>query len=167
MSVARHTIRPNPRLLCAIAACILAAVASRGAAAQPDLNGGADSQVATAGYYTLSWSADEGGNEPPVFQLVESRSRAFEQSKVIYEGIDLATTMSGVPDGTYHYRVRVVSEGGGEPASWSNVHTVVVDHHSLGRAFAFLAIGLVVFSATVAMIVAGHRTERDESKRSL
>ena len=123
------------------------------------LNSGSASQLSTEGYYTLSWSADLPGDVTPDFELFESDNRSFENQTLVYRGPDLATTVSGKPNGVYLYRIRL-----GDDGAYSNVHAVTVAHHSLGRAFTFLGIGAVVFFATLGLILGGN--SRDETRTS-
>ena len=111
-------------------------------------------EVATGGYYQLSW---ENGRDATAFQLQESRSAEFSQPKVIYQGGDLASVISGRSDGEYHYRIRQVDEEGKPATAWGEPLQVTVKHHSLGRAFVFFALGLVVFVITLVAILRGSR----------
>ena len=137
--------------------------------AQPDaapvLNGGEPQQIATAGYYTLIWSSPTGPNaaDAPTFELVESTNERFTDQTVRYRGPDLATTISGKPDGIYYYRVRRADEASGGQSPWSNVHRVVVEHHSLRRAVTFMIVGGLVFAATFVVVVWGYHREPRES----
>lgn len=106
-----------------------------------------DSDIATAGFYRLSWIADQ-----PV-ELQESVQADFSDARVVYRGADTAMFVSGKSDGSYFYRARSADS----TQSWSEVVKVSVEHHSLPRAFTFLAIGIVVFLATIALIVNGSR----------
>lgn len=134
-------------------------VAQNGAA--PVLNADAAEQVATAGYYTLSWTAPpDAAPDALTFELVEATDAAFTDTHLRYRGPDLATTISGKPEGTYYYRVRLAGADTAQARPWSNVHRVVVAHHPLRRAFAFLILGAVVFAATLGMILYGHTHER-------
>lgn len=108
-----------------------------------------DTDVATAGYYQLLWTSEE-----PIV-LEEARTPDFADPEVIYRGTDNATVLSGKQDGDWYYRARTAGPGGefGEPAR------VTVQHHPLGRAFGFFALGAVVFLATLSLIVSGARAE--------
>ena len=126
----------------------------------PILNDGATSQIAEAGYYTLSWSP---GNEVAgldvVFELEESNTSTFSSATLIYRGADRATSMSGRADGEYFYRVRELSESTNTAGTWSATHQVTVAHHPLSRSFLFLAIGAIVFVATTVLILSGQRRQ--------
>ena len=106
-----------------------------------------DTDVATAGYFQLQWDADE-----PV-RLLESTDMSFANARVAYEGSDSGHTVSGRSDGTLYYRLESIATGAtlGQPVR------VQVAHHSRSRAFAFFAVGGVVFLATLGLIVFGSR----------
>jgi len=116
-----------------------------------------DTEVATAGYYGLSWglprdptaaSAGE-ASDAPHFELQEAAGPAFDTPRTLYAGPDLATALSGRPDGIYYYRVR--ADGG----PWSPPVAVTVAHHTLTRAWLFFALGATVFAATAVLILRG------------
>lgn len=115
-----------------------------------------NTDLATAGYYQLSW-AD--GDPHGRFQLQQAPSADFRAPTVIYEGADLATVLSGQPDGTYFYRIRPLGDGAGP---WSETVSVRVQHHPLGRAWTFFTMGAIVFVATLVLIVSGSLKERRE-----
>ena len=101
-----------------------------------------DTEVASAGYFTLSWD----GVGPSVFELRETERSG--SSRIAYHGPDTARLVSGKPDGVYRYEVRPMGE-----VTWSEPVTVSVNHHPLSRALGFFAVGALVFVATTAMIV--------------
>ena len=109
----------------------------------------ADTGVATAGYYQLSW--DTGAAE---IVLQEAPTRDFASPRVVYRGADNARVMSGKRDGDWYYRARTA----GSDSEFGNVVKVTVRHHSLGRAFAFFALGALVFLVTLTVIVKGARS---------
>jgi len=112
----------------------------------------ADTDVATAGFFQLRWTADG-----PV-ELQESRSSDFSMARTIYTGADTARIISGKPDGDWFYRLRPAGAATG--AQWTETLRVRVSHHSLGRALAFFAVGAAVFAATLALIIKGSRQYR-------
>ena len=111
-----------------------------------------DTELATAGYYRISWQAE---HSPNLYRLLESDNPRFNHNKVIYEGPDLATVLSGKPNGSYYYRVAILQDH--TPVSVSNTVMVKVAHHSLTKAFLFFAIGALVFLATLLLILRGNR----------
>ena len=124
-----------------------------------------DSEVATAGYYQLKWESDNAAVELPAgfpVELEESTDVTFGDAKLLYAGSDPATVISGRSDGTWFYRARLRD---GEVASpWSDSVTVTVAHHPLSRALSFFALGIVVFLATVWLIVRGPTQTTDVEK---
>ncbi|MEJ2143061.1 MAG: hypothetical protein P8Y24_12045 [Gammaproteobacteria bacterium] len=110
-----------------------------------------DSQLATAGYYQLSWSGDT-----DIFQLQESMASDFNNYKVIYEGKDLARVVSGKPDGDYYYRIKVTANNSPQ-AQVSNVVKVTVSHHPLQTAILFFLAGAIVFIAILVLILKGNK----------
>lgn len=111
-----------------------------------------DTLLATAGYYRLSWQAKGLTNQ---YRLLESRNPRFDHNKVIYEGPDLATVLSGKANGSYYYRVAVLDHH--TPIAVSNTVKVEVVHHSLYKALLFFALGAGVFLATLLLILRGNR----------
>jgi len=111
-----------------------------------------DTQVAPAGYFQLRWQGDE---KLAQYRLLESDNPRFNRNKVIYQGPDLATVMSGKHNGSYYYRVAELQ--GDTPVTVSNTVMVKVAHHSLAKALGFFAIGALVFLATLLLILRGNR----------
>ena len=94
------------------------------------------------GAFRLSWEGAGGAT----FRLSEG-------GDVVYEGKDLATTLTGRYAGQYSYEL--VEVGGGSARC-----DVRVAPPSLGAAFAVLLVGAVVFLATLAVVLRGHRAHR-------
>lgn len=119
-----------------------------------------DTQVATAGYYQLTWhNADENVS----FEIQEADNAAFHQAEPLYQGRDRATVVTGRSDGTYYYRARLVDVNG-TTGAWSDTVKVRVEHHPLSRALGFFTVGAVVFLAILIAILVGNR--RYHSKES-
>lgn len=108
-----------------------------------------DIELATAGFFSLSWRGAPGAD----YVLQESTTRSFAEHAVIYQGPDTARVMSGIEDGKYYYRARAR----GTRSGWSAPVTVTVRHHPLPRAFTFFGAGLIIFVATVTLIIGGAR----------
>lgn len=98
------------------------------------------------GAYRLSWT----GPKDAEFVVEETGPEGTER---VYEGPNLATTVSGRVEGTYAYRV-----GAGE--AWSSTCEVLVDPPALSTALTFFGFGLFVVAATVLLVVRGHRAHR-------
>lgn len=115
--------------------------------------------LSDTGYYALSWVWDGDGVETD-FVLEESRSCDFSKPKLIYQGPDHSTALSGLLDGEYFYRVRA---GDG---AWAEPIKIVVRHRSLKESIIYLVIGAAVFLATAVLVVAGHFAHRREGPQT-
>jgi hypothetical protein len=116
-----------------------------------------DSNFSSSGSIKLVWmvpdSMDLAGNH--IFELQQSPDRDFDSLSVRYYGPDLATYISGLRNGIYHYRVRAILRG--DTGSWSKTTVVSVEHHSLKLAFVLFGLGAIVFVAIVFIVVRGAR----------
>ncbi|MDT8383137.1 MAG: fibronectin type III domain-containing protein [Gammaproteobacteria bacterium] len=161
----RHlTTKSRPQrigLAVLLLACLFSTAAAGSQLPAPRLSTSGD--VVTAGYYRLSWetasSEVESVTAPlkesiwtPVWELQEATQADFRDAVTAYRGPDSATVFSGKPDGARHYRLRSVAP---QASPWSDTVSVRVTHHSLSRALLFLSLGIVVFVATVVLIVRG------------
>lgn len=104
-----------------------------------------------SGYMSIKWSST--GNYVGDYQLEQASDPDFKESKLIYEGPDRASFVSGLPNGVYYFRVRAVE--GDKFSQWSPMVSVKVKHHSLAMAFGLASVGIVVFLLTVAVVVKG------------
>ncbi|MFQ5471088.1 MAG: hypothetical protein ACE5EH_12465 [Gammaproteobacteria bacterium] len=111
--------------------------------------------VSRTGHFQLSWQYD---GPTGIFELQQSNSDDFKNSRTIYKGPDKARTMSGLTNGNYYYRLR--SSG----HEWSEAIVVKVEHYELSTAFIFLGLGAIVFLATAILIVRGHIKHRNEGQ---
>jgi hypothetical protein len=128
-------------LLPAIALVLTAQITSAA-----DLHLSSDSEIATAGFYQLSWEIP---GQLSQIELHESRNPGLSDYRVVYRGPDLARAVSGKSDGEYYYRVVSV---GDKKARASNIVKVTVAHHPLKNAFLFFTIGAIVFIAILVAI---------------
>jgi hypothetical protein len=117
--------------------------------AQPQLE--SDTDLSTEGYFQLSWHSEQPGN----FELQQAPSEDFHHARSIYQGEDMATVISGLPNGRYFYRVRHENS-----TTWSEPVRVAVKHHPLSRAFGFFSLGAVMFLATLLVLIKGARSRR-------
>jgi hypothetical protein len=115
------------------------------------LNLSSDTEIANAGYYQLSWDGTDGP-----YHLEESSTTDFSTYRTLYQGDDLATVISGKPDGVYYYRISLSNE---QQIADSNVVKVTVAHHPLKTALLFFLAGAIVFVATFIMIIKGNRQQ--------
>ena len=104
------------------------------------------------GAYRIEWQ----GPEAIVYRLIETDPSGADHT--LYEGSELASTVSGRMEGPHTYRVGVLQAGG--TRQWSDPCIVDVQPPSMGLALLLFAVGLLVCLATVAVIVRGHRAHR-------
>ena len=109
-----------------------------------------DNKMSTTGYFHLSWQTDAKRVE-----LQEAQTPSFEKPRTLYIGTDRATVVSGKPDGQWYYRIRDIS--GNQQGNWSEPVVVSIKHHSLGRAFGFFFIGMLVFVGILAIVIRSAR----------
>lgn len=103
-------------------------------------------EVSNDGVFRLHWDGPEA-----IASVEESPVADFAGAHEVYAGTDRATVISGQPNGVYHYRLR---DADGAVVARASVR---VEHHSLARAWTFFLIGLVVFLATVVLVVRGSK----------
>jgi hypothetical protein len=102
------------------------------------------------GVATLSW--DSAGD----VVLQQSASEDFATPTTLYQGPDKGTTITGLNDGTYYYRIGI-SAGPDTATRWQAPVRLVVEHHSMARAWGFFSLGAVVFLGTLIVVVRGAR----------
>lgn len=107
-----------------------------------------------SGFFKLSWAVES--RKDVKFKIEESTDPAFDKYKIKYEGPDLATFISGLPNGEYYYRVRAISRKDGQKSGWSKTLDVTVEHHSLKLAISLLILGAIVFIATTSLVLYGN-----------
>ncbi|MFO7955288.1 hypothetical protein [Thioalkalivibrio sp.] len=98
----------------------------------------------TDGGFTLAWESDE------TVVLEQGTGPDHGDARIVYEGGDTSTVISGLPDGEYRFRLRAADRD-----AWADEATVVVEHHSLARAFGFFSVGAVVFLVLIGAILRG------------
>ncbi len=118
-----------------------------------------DTTLATAGYYQLSWRPGIDGASDKILQyeLQQATNPEFSDRRSLYRGPDLASVISGKPDGRYYYRVRIINPNNLN-RSWSHPVMVEVRHHSLLKAFGFFTIGALVFFLTLFFVISRSRS---------
>ena len=109
-----------------------------------------------SGHVKLSWKVPNSSSSaaPWVFELQKSNDPNFSSAVQLYRGPDLATFLSGLPNGNYFYRVRTSIRGEAH-SDWSPTILVKVKHHSLSLALWLFGIGATVFLLTVGIVVQG------------
>lgn len=124
-------------------------------AANEAINLRSDTQIATAGYYQLSW--DWPAATPDTYFVLDETSKKDGEAmphEIIYSGPNLASVISGKPDGVYVYTIRAMDAQQNILARSEEIE-VTVEHHSLARAVVFFVIGLIVFVAILLVIMRG------------
>lgn len=99
-------------------------------------------------------------------QALQSTSQDFESTspqRVVYEGALPIAFVSGLPDGTYRYRVEALDANGVLIASSDVPATVQVSHWPVWQAMVLLVIGAIVFLAVIFVIVRGTWMHRPAS----
>lgn len=136
-----------PVLITLALACLLIAGPIQADSHAPQLS--SDHEVATAGFFRLSWKTTAKRVE-----LQEANSLSFSHPKTLYTGPDSNSVISGKSNGSWYYRVRALDP---QIGAWSDPVTVLVAHHDLSRALMFLSLGIIVFVGIVVLIVRGER----------
>lgn len=120
---------------------------------------------ANEGWLTLDWEVV--GRERPqnaVFEVQQSLDASFSDPVLRYRGPDGATFLSGLPEGDFYYRVRLVRDKSVGP--WSAPLDVRVTYVDRGLVWLLMTAGLIAFLATSGALLLGHRgvpAERLES----
>lgn len=154
MSSPGHRLMPFFSPLLALALLLSATLAS--ALPAPKLTGDAK-ETTNAGHVLLRWAEDVDA-ERRDYELQESTSANFAKTDTRYAGPDRASFISGLPDGTYYYRVRQRADESDAWSAWSNPKQVVVKYHSDEKAAALFAMGLVVFVITAGFLLRNRNT---------
>jgi len=114
-----------------------------------------DSLSTQDGHVKLVWRVAEAADGPIWRYEVQVDSSAhFSQPTQLYRGPDLATFVSGLPNGEYYYRIRVIGPEVDQPGRWDQAY-VRVEHHSLNLALTIAGIGSIVFILTVIVVLRG------------
>ncbi|MCB0261612.1 MAG: hypothetical protein KDE52_17470 [Calditrichaeota bacterium] len=120
--------------------------------------------IVNAGYIRIRWMAipSDNQNETVEYELQQSTEKDFGNFRVKYKGVDLASYVSGLPNGTFYYRIKAIDTATGNESLWSAPIKVDVVHHSLTLAFWLMGIGSIVFFATAGVIWHGTRSAANE-----
>jgi hypothetical protein len=148
-----------PLTVRALAACgllCLLGLSSAASAPLPEVDFDQRGPVATSeGHATLSWAARESGGPARTFELQYSDRSDFDTARTWYRGPDRASFVSGLPEGETWFRVRALEDELAGP--FSEPIAVEVRYASDAVVARLMALGAVVFLATVATVVIGHR----------
>ncbi|MCA9469679.1 MAG: fibronectin type III domain-containing protein [Nitrospira sp.] len=96
------------------------------------------------------------------FEVQQSFQKDFSSPQSIYSGPDRGTYLSGLPNGDYFFRVRLLPLDGTGVGQWSPVVHRSVQHPSLRFSSMMLGVGATVFLCTTGIIIHGARKEPGE-----
>lgn len=118
-----------------------------------------DTQIASEGYFVLSWTSSANHADLTLQQIAPhlSNSPITRAEQLPATG---AITITGLADGDYAYRL----VGDGEILS--NSVSVTVAHHALSRALMFFLLGASLFGVLVGTIVVGRARTRESEPRT-
>lgn len=105
----------------------------------------------TEGVVTLMWKPAE-KSEGLTYELQQSATADFSSFKTRYTGPDLGSVLSGLAEGEYHFRVRVAEPQG----DWSKPVAIEIKYIERWQVLLLLSVGVTVFVATIATLLAGH-----------
>lgn len=108
----------------------------------------ASAEVSNEGYFVLNW--DTSLSDSPLV-LEQSTSPAFDSVITREVAAAGATTITGLADGEYYFRLR------SEDRVLSDPVMITVEHHSLARAGTFFLIGACLFGLLITTIFTGNR----------
>ena len=112
-----------------------------------------------AGHLTLKWQTHTSENEPEwtEFILQVSKDPKFSSPRTVYQGPHKSSMISGLPDGTYFFRVRAHSNGTATWSAWSQPQKLKVRHHSLTLAVTLSILGSIILLLVIITLWGGAR----------
>ena len=110
------------------------------------------------GVVNLAWESDGAGD---AYELQQSSDPAFSEpeTRTRYEGSDPGSVISGLPEGSHHFRIRTITADG-PPGAWSAPLEVRVEFMATTWVVTLLIFGAAVFLATLTAIITGHLRTR-------
>ena len=87
-------------------------------------------QLSTDGVFNLSWDSTDQADA----EIQQSTNSAFTSPKLLYQGRDTSSVLTGLANGNYYFRIRTHSVEG-TTGEWSDAIVVRVKHHSMSRAW--------------------------------
>jgi hypothetical protein len=105
--------------------------------------------VSHDGSVQLAWPGPLGDYE------VELRQPPHEPARVVYRGRMPSAHLSGLREGDYTVRVRAHDPDGASP--WSEPKALSVRHHPLPLVYTLMALGLLTFAGTAAVVLRSSR----------
>lgn len=134
--------------------CFILLVLPVAAFAADDFQLSASTSVSNDGSLNLSWNLPENTS----IELQQASQPASQPDnnnfQTIYRGNDTATVITGLSNGKYLFRARLVKTDGSH-LNWTLNTELEVKHHSLTKAFSFFTIGAIVFLATLVLLIKG------------
>lgn len=116
------------------------------------------SDGSTAGYLTLDWS-ESGATQP--YKLQMDKGSGWQ---TIYEGADTATTLTGLKNGNYRFRINSADPATIDDDLWQPPLSVEIAHHSQTKAFTFFFSGLLIFLILLWLLFfTGQKTTQPEA----
>lgn len=104
------------------------------------------------GAVALSWNRPA---PPWTVELQQAPTGEFSQPVMRYRGSDRGSVLTGLPEGTHHFRVRSTAADGAS-GPWSPTLEAQVTFMDRGQLFLLLALGGIVVLLTAGAILAGH-----------
>lgn len=119
----------------------------------PDVDVEGDS---AAGHLTLKWKTT-----PPLpageFWVQKAKTEDFRDPIDLYRGSQKSSFISGLPDGTWYFRVRYRPQQTEAWSPWSDPCSFTVQHHSLRLALFLFAVGACVFVAMITFMATAQK----------
>jgi len=109
------------------------------------------------GYTALKWHPVGTPSEGTQYELQQSRSEDFSDAVTLYKGPDMASFVSGLPEGKTWYRVRAA----GGP--WSPAQVVEINFIETYKVVAGLAVGTAMLIFTIIYVVVSHQRTKNAS----
>ena len=113
---------------------------------------------ATDGAVQLSWSAADGG-PAGIYQVEEAPAADFTTPILRYEGPQEASFVSGLPAGSYYYRVRQ-RRPDATWTPWSEPVAAHIEPHPLNLAWSLFGLGAFLVVTLVTFLVVAERRAR-------
>lgn len=101
------------------------------------------------GYIQLSWN---NAGERSV-ELQQARQPSFAEATTLYQGKNRSIMLSGLPNGTYFFRIRASTD------MWSDTVTLQVSHYPIAQALILFVLGVLVFLSAAWVVIRGARDE--------
>lgn len=120
---------------------------------------------ANEGHLLLEWNLDDLERRSLVYQLEQADVQDFSDGRIVYQGPDEGSYISGLPAGSTFFRVRLV-EGENAYGAWSQTMEVQVRFPERWKVLLLMGGGTVMFLLLVITIIWGRKRSRKEVARS-